>query len=69
MSYTVHRVAQGQTQLSNRTHTLKYNLSFFLPLATLHSTWDFTSLTWDQTWAREVEVWILNHWTTGEVPR
>ena len=33
-----------------------------------HSTWDASTLTRDQTYVPCIGRWILNHWTTREVP-
>ena len=37
-------------------------------LSCSHNMWDLSSLTGDQTWIPCIERWILNHWTTREVP-
>ena len=34
-----------------------------------HSMWDLSSLIRDQTLIPWISRWILNHWTTREVPR
>ena len=42
---------------------------FFLFACLFGHTWDFSSLTRDQTRAPAVEARSLNHWTAREVPR
>ena len=48
---------------------LFFSVCLFLPFLTVpYSIWDLSSLIRDQTYVPCISRWILNHWTTREVP-